>query len=649
MRTLRLLVALLLVAALAAAAPPAHAGGALETTDITNPQPSGIAGFDLVDIVGIRWDSRCIPVAYSMNDTLDPIPNPLGAPVLTLADATAALQDSFDSWNELRSSFIDMQIVNTTANPGTRGFDFVNELTFRTAAGFGAIASSPSTSLIVDVTLTDGLDIDGDGDPDVSAAISTCADVDSDGDVEFPAGDYAAGTIFDNDVQFNAAALRFTADPAAADNVTNSVDLVGVATHEFGHSHGLSHVLNNQKSDSNGRAATMYPFIDTGDPDAETSIRQLDSDDAAWSSFFYPEGTASSGPAKLQHGDRSFASRYRVIRGSVTDGDSGEPIAGASVGAFTLLSDQLVSTAFSGTVRLLRRQADGALFFPLDVASGIVDGAFEIPVPRSVYRVGMEATDGAPVATGSINFTAQVGGFFGQLDFEEEFFDHFEGAVETYPALASIVQAIGSNASIPQVDLVTNVNTRVAPFGSLDFIGFTLGPGGLHYAVQFPRSEIEAAFDSGLDLLQAGLFRTAVSDASVVPRFKKAVLTTGIVQTDGTALVDVAHPVRKRAPFIGQDGDFAPYWFELPQLLRLQVGWWLAHGPPDEDLFLVLQIPDEPWPGFNGLAPAIGLDGVPGGSNDVPIFGRSFVSTDGVLFTPETRFNYMFSLLLSAD
>lgn len=651
MRTPRRLLALALLAALTAPATPAFAGGALQTFDISNLQPSTIPGFDLADVADIHWDSRCIPVAYSMNDTLDPIPNPLGAPVLSLADATAALQDSFDAWNDIRTSFIDMQIVGTTSNPGTRGFDFVNELTFRTAAGFGAIASSPSTSLVVDVTLTDGLDVDGDGDPDVSAAISTCADVDSDGDVEFPAGDYDAGTIFDNDVQFNAAALRFTADPAAADNVGNSVDLVGVATHEFGHSHGLSHVLNNQKSDSNGRAATMYPFIDTGDPDAELSIRQLDSDDVAWSSFFYPEGSASSGPAEKRRGDRSFASDYRVIRGSVTDGDTGEPIAGASVGAYTLLSDRLVSTGFSGTVKLLRRQADGAFFFPVDVASGIVDGAFEIPVPRSIYRVGMEAVDGAPVATGSINFTAQVGGNFGQLDFEEEFFNHpFEGAVETYPGIASIVQAIGSNASIPTVDLVTNVNTRAAAFGSLDFIGFTLGPGGLYYAVQFPRAEIDLAFGSGLDLLQAGLFRTAISDASVVPRFTEAALVTGVVQADGSALLDVDHPLRRTRPFIGQDGDFAPYWFQLPQLLSFQIDWWLDHGPPDEDLFLILQLPEDPWPGFNGLAPAIGLDGIPGGTNDVPIFGRSFVSTDdGATFQPETRFNYMFALLLSAD
>src|SRR5262249_23571749 len=157
----------------------------------------------------------------------------------------AALQTSFDSWNQIPTSFIEMNITGTTANPGLAGFDFVNELTFRTAANFGAIAVSPSVSLTQDTTFVDGDDIDGDGDSDVSDKIRVATDVDGDGDIEFPAGFYKAGTILDNDVQFNTKTtngLRFTVGDAALDTVTRSVDLVATATHEFGHSHGLSHV-----------------------------------------------------------------------------------------------------------------------------------------------------------------------------------------------------------------------------------------------------------------------------------------------------------------------------------------------------------------------------------------------------------------------
>src|SRR5262245_37114824 len=134
----------------------ALAGGRLETLDFTDAQPSPIPGQLIAKVIGIKWDTRSIPVKYSMNNTLDPIPNPLGAPVLTLAQAQAALQTSFDAWNQIPTSFIEMNITGTTANPGLAGFDFVNELTFRTAANFGAIAVSPSVTLMADTQLNDG-------------------------------------------------------------------------------------------------------------------------------------------------------------------------------------------------------------------------------------------------------------------------------------------------------------------------------------------------------------------------------------------------------------------------------------------------------------------------------------------------------------
>ena len=47
-------------------------------------------------LIGIKWDTRSIPVKYSINNTLDPIPNPLGDSVLTLAQAQEALQTAFE-------------------------------------------------------------------------------------------------------------------------------------------------------------------------------------------------------------------------------------------------------------------------------------------------------------------------------------------------------------------------------------------------------------------------------------------------------------------------------------------------------------------------------------------------------------------------
>jgi len=81
-----------------------RAGGPFETVDITAGPPSPIAGHILARVIGIRWDARSIPVQYKINNTLNPIPNPLGPAFLSLADATTTLQGSFDSWNNIPTS-----------------------------------------------------------------------------------------------------------------------------------------------------------------------------------------------------------------------------------------------------------------------------------------------------------------------------------------------------------------------------------------------------------------------------------------------------------------------------------------------------------------------------------------------------------------
>src|SRR5262245_16436212 len=366
-----------------------RAGGAIAGFDITDRQPSPIPGQFIAKVIGIKWDVRSIPVKYSMNNTLDPIPNPLGDPVLTLDQAQAALQTSFDSWNNVPTSFIEMKITGTTANPDIAGFDFVNELTFRTLPSFTALASSFTTSLIADRTFEDGYDIDGDGDSDVSSAITVCNDVDGDGDIEFPAGFYKAGTILDNDAQFNTKltnGLRFTVGDEALDTNTRSADLIAIATHEFGHSHGLSHTIDNQISDTDGNASVMFQGgVDTGDPDSEKARRSLSSDDVAWSSYFYPEGSASSGPASLQPGDKAFDKEYGFIKGELRHGVLNQPIAGGSVFAIDYLTDKFVASGFSGTTQTSYNPTTGATSLIINnPAFHILNGKYVIPATRVI-------------------------------------------------------------------------------------------------------------------------------------------------------------------------------------------------------------------------------------------------------------------------
>jgi hypothetical protein len=71
---------------------------------------------------------------------------------------------------------------------------------------------------------------------------------------------------------------------------------------------------------------------------------------------------------------------------------------------------------------------------------------------------------------------------------------------------------------------------------------------------------------------------------------------------------------------------------------------------PGTDIFLVLRVPTTaPFPGVSALPPLTGLDGgqTPPATNEVPIFGLSYTSTDGVTFNQNATFNFRFSLVLS--
>lgn len=643
---MRNLFAKITLAALLAAsfgAAPVLAGGALEQVDITGNVPSPIAGHVNARLVPIFWDARCIPVQYRMNNTLDPIPNPLGPAFLSLADATAAFQSSMDSWNQIPTSFIEMQIVGTVGNLSPRGFDMKNELTFRTAPGFTAIASSPSTSLIADSTFTDGLDIDGDGDSDVSGAISVCTDVDSDGDVEFPAGFYRAGTILDNDVQFSTS-FRYTTDPAAADVIGTSVDLEGVAVHELGHSHGLSHVVVNNRSATDGGAPTMFPFIDTTDPAAELQQRTLDSDDIAWSSYYYQEGTAASGPAALQPGDVAFSAAYGLITGEVVHGVLNQPVAGASVAAVDRHTGEIVSNSLSGTTQLSRSPTGG--LFLVSPAYNILNGNYVIPVPKGNYDVFVEAMDGGPVPAGNVSLTGQIGSLFGQLNFDEEYWNgNNEGAVEKRFGEAKNVH-VNEGQVRGGIDFVTNQTIKIANFGNRNFIGFTGQAGGSFYAVRIPASQISGVLPGEDIYIQAALFETSLIDASTVPFWAEAMLTTGSVDAvTGAAAVDLGDPLEQTSGFLAADNDFAPFYFKNPHELGKRVRRGIEDGEIT-DVFLVLRLPQGPFPGVSAIPPVIGLDGGVA-VNDVPIFGLSYISTDGVSFSQVTNFNFRFALEIS--
>lgn len=646
--------AVLLVLALGSFAVPGsiHAGGFLETFDVTGRHPLPDSADEIAArVIPIRWDVRCLPVPVRLNDTLDPIPNPLGADFLTLDAVAETLDDALDQWNDLRTSYFEAHRVGTVSNPDRRGFDTINEVTFRSRP-LGGAAFSTSTTLMEDTVLVAGDDVDEDGDSDVAAGIKTCTDVDGDGDVEFPAGFYRAGTILDSDIELNARSngFRFTVDPADIDETFLSIDLLAVLLHEIGHLQGLAHSMTNQISAADGTSVTMFAGIDTTDPDDERAFRDLEIEDAAAASFHYPEGTAFRGPAAARGRDVPFRHVFGVIEGEAFHGETGQPLAGGSVFAVDARSGRRVAGAVTGTV--IRGIDEDGNVRVLPTAEGTLDGRYRLAAPLGHHFVGLESADGTPLFASQINETTRDGSVNRQVDFLEEFFNRgAEDAVERSPGRGVPVSLRRHGKAAHRIDFVTERSSFLRPFDT-DLLGPGLAdqfisieaPAGSYYAVRFPASELEAVLaDEEVDLV-AGRFHTFSGDRSQTPVYEEALLAPGRLRFDGTAEIDLHRPYVRHDPFPGQDNDLATLYFRASDGLTDRIREGLAEGDLDS-LFLVLRVPlDTPFPGVSEFPPLIGID-LAATEN---LRGRSFTSVDGTVFEPSSRGDFRFELVTTS-
>lgn len=181
------------------------------------------------------------------------------------------------------------------------------------------------------------------------------------------------------------------------------------------------------------------------------------------------------------------------------------------------------------------------------------------------------------------------------------------------------------------------------------------------YAVRLPAAQLSVVTEHSNTWIQGATFFTAPAGLSSVPIFAQAVITTGHVQTDGTASVNLSQPLFRVEDYVAQDRDFSPLYVDDPMQLTETVRQGLQQGTIDS-LFLILQLPLT-TPGPNSEAPQIGLDGFIEGliedNDDTPALGLSYISEDGgATLIPAANFisrhttavgdfNIMFALILS--
>jgi hypothetical protein len=468
----RILLSLTLVLLAVAAGPqPCSAGGSIQSFY------QGRNG-DFV-YSNIFMDARTLPWNYSISreglpaavsgETLE-CPLRATTPAYSAADLMKTVfVPTFQRWTDNPLSFFAYERGSATERDGgspanrdgitdtsSTGFDGENVQTFTepqlATPAAAVVAISLTTELAAecrfagpfkpgicsDGSTTDfpnGLDFNGDGV--LSEPFSeNFASLPVDGDGNFVDGPlvFQPGTIIDGDVAYNGPCVELSNDNAPA-----TIDIFGVALHENGHGHGLSHQLI--------RNATMFPFVS----DNVFSLQTPQADDMISSSLLYPvaglatfaSGTANStenGGSSRQYEASTFlpSEALGLIRGEVVDA-AGQPVFGAHVFAIAVeVNTDPAQAPNAAVAELLRGIANSSElsknnFDTIDAGNAITGdysgtlllGANDSRATRNGaqspdpnrnqfvlanllpgrYAIGVESIDGDPVSPASISNT----------------------------------------------------------------------------------------------------------------------------------------------------------------------------------------------------------------------------------------------------
>ena len=439
--------------------------------------------------------------------------NDQGAPGVAGNSDLDAIQNAFGAWTSIPGTELAAAYGGTTTQTIANGMDKVNLVTF--------VDSSYPFGL---TTLAVGL------------STSFEADTLMDG------RRYRPGEIFDTDMIFNPS---FTYGTSGS---STTKDIQSIATHEAGHVFGISHTA--------VRSSTMYFVLPGG-----IAARSLEDDDRAVYRKAYGSDATMSNSSRLE--------------GTVTHGQSGDPMPGAIV--------LVIDEATNDTTACDFTMPDGSFTFV-----GLPDGDYYV----SIYPLdGTSQIDG--MTAGNINALLVA---TTRTDFQPESYDAAESNTDNATDRTAVSVSSGNTTTVA---IVTNIDAEAPTVLSAN-------PSHLATGVPIDGAYV-VGFSERLDVT------TIASAFSFRDPTDVGVAGNIVVIHDDSMIVFTPN---------------APLEFETEYTLRFDTDLRdLAGNPLASDFTLLLTTELEPPVGITSLAPNKGVVG-----NTVVINGKGFDPGATVMF-----------------
>ena len=307
------------------------------------------------------------------DETITYVINETAAPNISNGSDITAIQNAIASWSAIPDTDLNVAYGGTVTQGNANAVDGVNLVTF-----------IDNTFNFSNLVLAVGLSTSFESDTTIAGRV------------------YRQGEIFDADMLFN------PSKTFKAGGVGPGTDIQSVATHEAGHLFGLSH--------STIQSSTMFYALPGG-----FAARSLETDDQLVYFKAYGDSIALAGANN--------------IHGTVTDGNTSQPVPGAIV--------FLINSANGDTLACDYTLPDGTYTFP-----GIADGD---------YYVTIHALDGTSsvgfIQPGNINSLVAS---TADVTFLPESFDNAES--NTDDPLDRDVVSVTNGQPVATADIVTNID-----------------------------------------------------------------------------------------------------------------------------------------------------------------------------------------------